>query len=89
MTPDTFWKVIDDARTAADGAPDSLIEHLHDALDALPEAEIIAFDRILDERRAEAYRWPLWGAAYLLNGGCSDAAAHCPETFTHVSPPAA
>jgi hypothetical protein len=21
---------------------------------------------------AESYRWDLWGAAYLINGGCSD-----------------
>lgn len=38
----------------------------------LPAEEILAFDQIYDEMRARAYRWDLWGAAYLLNGGCSD-----------------
>jgi hypothetical protein len=27
---------------------------------------------LLDEKLKSAYTWPLWGAAYLINGGCSD-----------------
>ena len=38
----------------------------------LPAAEIEAFDRLLYEKIDAAYRWSLWGAAYVINGGCSD-----------------
>ena len=34
--------------------------------------EIISFDKIFNAYRKAAYRWDLWGAAYLINGGCSD-----------------
>jgi len=54
---------------------------LTQALAELPAAEIIAFDRILDELVwREAYSWDLWEAAYLLNGGCSD---DCLEHFRY------
>ena len=34
--------------------------------------EIVAFQRVLDELMDESYRADLWGAAYVINGGCSD-----------------
>ena len=30
------------------------------------------FQRHFDEAHARAYTWPLWGAAHLMEGGCSD-----------------
>jgi uncharacterized protein DUF4240 len=65
---------------------DALIERLMDGSEAccqhaarlaarlreLPPAEIAAFDHIRDDLLAESYRWDLWGAGYLINGGCSD-----------------
>jgi len=37
-----------------------------------PEKEILAFHRYWVERQIELYTWPLWGIAYLAQGGCSD-----------------
>lgn len=38
----------------------------------LPPSDIVAFGRIHHQLQADAYRWDLWGAAYLVQGGCSD-----------------
>ena len=38
----------------------------------LPPSQIVAFGRIHQQLRADAYRWDLWGAAYLIQAGCSD-----------------
>jgi hypothetical protein len=38
----------------------------------LPPAEIAAFQDVRDDLLAESNRRDLWGAAYLINGGCSD-----------------
>lgn len=38
----------------------------------LSAAEAIAFSQHFDALMDRAYHWPLWGAAYLLQGGCSD-----------------
>lgn len=37
----------------------------------MPE-EIVAFQKHFDTFHAQAYRWDLWGAAYVIGGGCSD-----------------
>lgn len=36
-----------------------------------PES-IIEYSRIFHQKFSEAYIWDLWGAAYLIDGGCSD-----------------
>jgi Protein of unknown function (DUF4240) len=47
---------------------DTLVE----VLTELPPEEIVAFDRMLDDKADAAYSNDLWGAAYLINGGASD-----------------
>ena len=41
-------------------------------LTALPPDEIAALAQPLWDLRSLSHKWDLWGAAYLLNGGCSD-----------------
>ncbi len=76
MDETKFWKLVEDASRAAPGydmqAAERQAAALGAALEKLPPGEIVAFQGILDEKRNEAYRWNLWGAADLLNGGCSD-----------------
>jgi hypothetical protein len=67
-----FWKRIDRAREESGGDVDETTELLQEQLTHLPDREILAFDRILWELMAESYRWDLWAAAYIINGGCSD-----------------
>ena len=45
---------------------------LEDRLSILPADEIIDFEHHLGRMVDLAYRWDLWGAAYIINGGCSD-----------------
>src|SRR5262249_58406734 len=42
----------------------------------LSPEEVRDFARWLDEKLVGAYTWDLWGAAYLINGGCSDDGFH-------------
>ncbi|MFI4860069.1 MAG: DUF4240 domain-containing protein [Phycisphaerales bacterium JB063] len=72
MDRNAFWKMIEDAKSECDGDPYEQAELLQSALaDGSPE-DILAFDRHFSELHAASYGWPLWGAAYLINGGCSD-----------------
>lgn len=72
MDAKRFWDIIDTAKSAARGDADTFLEKLSAALTKLPPAEIVGFDAQLRARMSEAYAWPLWGAAYVMNGGCSD-----------------
>ncbi|WP_042369675.1 DUF4240 domain-containing protein [Streptacidiphilus neutrinimicus] len=73
-----FWQLIEQARAvggAADcGAADcGAVAATASALLAQREVgEIVAAQRALWTLMEESYRSPLWAAAYLINGGCSD-----------------
>jgi len=72
MEKNDFWQLIDASRQAAGGDPEEQIEALTEQVAELEPDEIVAFDRILSEYHARAYDWGLWGAAYVIGGGCSD-----------------
>lgn len=72
-----FWQLIDESRVAAGGARDmdsaaEQAEALEDLLTREAPADIVDFERLFSEYMARSYDWGLWGAAYVLNGGCSD-----------------
>ena len=50
-------------------APEEILGEVLRTLDA---EEIASFQEHFDSLFGEAYRWDLWGAAYLIGGGCSD-----------------
>ncbi|MFD3676130.1 DUF4240 domain-containing protein [Streptomyces sp. NPDC058613] len=70
MDKQTFWKLIDTAR--AEAGPDEVAARASQLLAVLPEAEIAAAQQVLWDLLADSYRSPLWAAAYVINGGCSD-----------------
>ena len=70
MNLDEFWKVIEDSRRGPD--LDAQMGVLRERLVSLAPSELADFDRHLHKLGAESYGWNLWGAAYLINGGCSD-----------------
>ncbi|MEV4625194.1 DUF4240 domain-containing protein [Micromonospora sp. NPDC049523] len=72
MRTDDFWALIDDARTGADGNSEAIIARAVALLAARDVTEIAGFDQHLWRVLAASYRADLWGAAYLINGGCSD-----------------
>jgi hypothetical protein len=79
MDVDTWWTLIDEARAAGgsraddrDPPDDPLPGTLAGALLRLSTEEIVDFAMRHIEMRQAAYLWPLWGAAYLIEGGCGD-----------------
>lgn len=72
MTQAKFWEIIDAAASEVGGDPEQFMEQLDEQLEALAPEDLIAFKVQQDEEMALAYSWDLWGAAYIINGGCSD-----------------
>ena len=71
MDRDHFWEVVEAARLRADGV-DEVPEALVELLRGRPLADLVAFREVQDELFGrEAYRWDLWAAAYVINGGAS------------------
>lgn len=71
MTEESFWLIVDEA---AEGAPndETFLERAGAILEGLTPGEILGFRDRLDALVKKAYRWDLWGAAVVINGGCSD-----------------
>jgi hypothetical protein len=72
MTEAEFWEYIETARADAGSDSDRQMALLVERIAALPEAEIMEFERAFSARFNESYSWDLWGAAVLINGGASD-----------------
>ncbi|MEV7519216.1 DUF4240 domain-containing protein [Streptomyces sp. NPDC091371] len=71
MDKQTFWKLIESARAEA-SSPDEVAQRAAELLAAHPEPEIAAAQQVLWDLLSESYSAPLWAAAYVINGGCSD-----------------
>lgn len=70
MTREDFWKLIDDTRSEDD--PYAHAAALQAALAERTADDIVHFERHMSDLMESSYTWSLWGAAYLINGGCSD-----------------
>lgn len=71
MESSRFWEIIALSRQP-DGDQDKQLQALRQQLDALSPEEIVSFQTHFYACQRAAYRWDLWGAGYILNGGCSD-----------------
>ncbi|WP_254552790.1 DUF4240 domain-containing protein [Kitasatospora sp. MMS16-BH015] len=74
---EAFWELIEAARaetaeTGDTGDGEAVAAWASELLAARPVGEILAASQALWGLLAESYRSPLWAAAYLINGGCSD-----------------
>jgi Protein of unknown function (DUF4240) len=69
-----LWELIEAARRQGRDPADAGAVAARAAilLSARPLGEIVAADEVLWGLMADSYRHPLWAAAYLVNGGCSD-----------------
>lgn len=77
MDIDQFWKLIESSQKKfdpgrIDGNMERQREELRKLLLELSPEEVIAFHNQFLERMAAAFHWDLWGAAYIIAGGCSD-----------------
>jgi hypothetical protein len=64
---DQFWEIVESGKDSEE--PETAVR---EKLARLAPADIVAFQAHFDTQFAKAYRWDLWGAAYIIEGGCSD-----------------
>jgi Protein of unknown function (DUF4240) len=72
MTNEAFWSIIEDAVQYSGGRPELFLASTTSSLGALAPDEVIGFQRVQDYHLRRSYSWDLWGAAYILLGGCGD-----------------
>jgi len=72
MKENEFWSIIERAIKVSKNDPDEKEEALIEEINKLSSEEIFEFAKIFDEKNTKAYRWDLWGEAYIINGGCGD-----------------
>jgi hypothetical protein len=72
MDRPTFWQLMSDTRSEAGDDTGRQSELLEERLSRLPARQIVDFQRIRHELDERAYTWDLWGAAYVIEDGCSD-----------------
>jgi hypothetical protein len=72
MTEEQFWEIVESTKADAGSSFDGHFKELVARLTTLEPEEIAAFDLNFDILSIRAYSWDLWGAAYVIHGGCSD-----------------
>jgi hypothetical protein len=72
MDEAAFWAVIDDTRRAAGADTERQSGLIQQRLEHRRAAEIADFGRIWHRLDEQAYTWDVWGAAYVIDDGCSD-----------------
>lgn len=72
MDETEFWRLVDEARQAAGGDPEEQADRLVERLLGLDPESVLDFARHFEVRYQRAYRWDLWGAAWVLLDGASD-----------------
>ncbi|MDX3800144.1 DUF4240 domain-containing protein [Streptomyces sp. AK04-3B] len=72
MDETEFWELVDASREAAEGDPEEQADQLVERLVRLDPEAVLDFARHFESRYNRAYRWDLWGAAWLLLDGASD-----------------
>ena len=72
MDETRFWEILEKAAKTGRRNQQKQYESIQRQLKKLSPEELMAFQRLMDEKMAAAYQWNLWGAAYLIQGGCSD-----------------
>ena len=71
MADDRFWSIVD-RNSQSDNDPYARLDALQETLRALSLDDLIAFEVAFRRFLNKAYTWDLWGAAYVIHGGCSD-----------------
>lgn len=72
MSDDQFWKLIHLTYEKSKGNFETQQQILHQELRKLQPIEVVHFDNKFRQLRGNAYTWDLWGAIYIIHGGCSD-----------------
>src|SRR5262245_43230175 len=67
-----FWSLVQRAHDAAPDDMDRKCESLKAEIAKLSATDASDFAVLFDAMRDKAYSYDLWGAAYVIHGGCSD-----------------
>ena len=66
-----FWAIVDDARSGAED-DEAFMDRVGARLRTLPPEELAQFQTHFEEVHRGSHTLELWGAAYIVNGGCSN-----------------
>jgi hypothetical protein len=72
MDEERFWKIIQPVKDNSKGDYEQQYEELANTLHTLTPDDIILFANRFRFFRGQANTWGLWGAIYIIQGGCSD-----------------
>ena len=72
MPEEQFWKIIQKTFNKSNGDFEEQQDYLAKELRSLSLQDIIAFENKFKQLHTQAYNWQLWGAIYIIHGGCSD-----------------
>ena len=72
MDREQFWALIEAAKAVTGGDCQAQTAHLIAALRRGSVSEVLDYHHIHSWLMAQSYRLELWGATYLINGGCSN-----------------
>jgi len=72
MEEHMFWAIVEKSKAAAGVDLNRRPAALELILASLSLDAIQAFQKQYEQQLLKANRWDLWGAAYVMNGGCSD-----------------
>ncbi len=72
MTSKTFWRTIDNFVSEDKSEVAYGYAEFREYLAGLSPAEIVDFASAMRQELNSAHSWDMWGAAYLICGGCSD-----------------
>jgi Protein of unknown function (DUF4240) len=72
MDEQNFWEIVQRANDISGGNMDRKCDVLRQQISVLSKDAALEFARLFDAVMDKAYHWPLWGAAYVINGGCGD-----------------
>ncbi|WP_405853696.1 DUF4240 domain-containing protein [Streptomyces sp. NBC_00090] len=74
MDKQQFWQLIEAARNQASNPNDgeAVAREATSLLASRPVEEIVAAEQVLRDLMVDSYTNPLWAAAHIANGGCSD-----------------
>ena len=69
-SPRSLWPIIDASDAKRDGL--ASVRAFRERLTKLSADDVWRINREFEEQLARSYTWELWGAAYVIKGGCSD-----------------
>jgi hypothetical protein len=72
LDEEQFWKIIEAAKAKGGGDYEQMQEQLASELRKLTPDDIILFGNKFRYFRGQANTWELWGAIYIIHGGCGD-----------------